>query len=288
MTDPPATTITYASVISRELVRIALTLSALNNMKVLTADILGAYLMVPCNEKIWLTCSPEFRPEGQGTKAIIKRALYRLKSTGASFRNHVSSCLQHLGLTSCNVDPDVWMRQVMRPDGGKCYKYLFMYVDDVLAIGLDPKMTLEQIDKYFQMKPGLIAKPDIYLGAKIRSITQPDSSVMWAQSASLYCQEAMKNIECWHEENGYKLGGKLDTPVSTSYHPEMDVSKQLSDDEANWYQSVIPVLQWAIELRRFDIMTEVSMLASQMAMPWKGHLYAVLCVFTYLKCHHNS
>ena len=58
----------------------------------------------------------------------------------------------------------------------------------------------------------------------------------------------------------------------------MDMSEQLSDDEANWYQSVIGVLQWAIELRCFDITTEVSMLASQMAMPWKGHLYAVLCV----------
>ena len=72
----------------------------------------------------------------------------------------------------------------MRPDGRKCYKYLLMYVDDVLAMGLDPKATLEQIDKYFHKKPGLIAKPDIYLGAKIRSISQSDGSIMWAQSAS--------------------------------------------------------------------------------------------------------
>ena len=67
MTDPPAM-ITYASVISRESVRIALTLAALNDMKVLTTDILGAYLMVPCDEKIWLTCGPEFRPELQEPK----------------------------------------------------------------------------------------------------------------------------------------------------------------------------------------------------------------------------
>ena len=54
MTDPPAT-ITYASVVSRESVRITLTLAALNDMKVLTTDILGTYLTAPCDEKIWLT-----------------------------------------------------------------------------------------------------------------------------------------------------------------------------------------------------------------------------------------
>jgi hypothetical protein len=39
----------------------------------------------------------------------------------------------------------------------------------------------------------------------------------------------------------------------------------------------------AIELGRIDIVTEVSMLASQMALPREGHLVAVLRIFSYLK-----
>jgi hypothetical protein len=43
-----------------------------------------------------------------------------------------------------------------------------------------------------------------------------------------------------------------------------------------------------VELGRFDIVAECSMLASQMALPREGHLVAVLRIFAYLKKHHNS
>jgi hypothetical protein len=51
---------TYASVVSRESVRIALTLAALNDLQILSADIQGAYLNAPCREKIYVRCGPEF------------------------------------------------------------------------------------------------------------------------------------------------------------------------------------------------------------------------------------
>ena len=58
MTEVPAT-ITYASVVSHELVHIALTLAALNGLEVKTADIENAYLTAPVDEKIWCTLGPE-------------------------------------------------------------------------------------------------------------------------------------------------------------------------------------------------------------------------------------
>ena len=50
---PP--TLTYASVLSHESVRIALTLDALNDLEVKTSDIYNAYLTAHCSEKIWTT-----------------------------------------------------------------------------------------------------------------------------------------------------------------------------------------------------------------------------------------
>eukprot|EP00978_Attheya_sp_CCMP212_P009387 scaffold22200_cov31-Attheya_sp.AAC.2 len=69
MTEAPAT-LTYASVVSRESVRIALTLAALNGLDVKTADIANAFLQAPVLEKIWTICGPEFGPD-EGRKAIL-------------------------------------------------------------------------------------------------------------------------------------------------------------------------------------------------------------------------
>jgi hypothetical protein len=50
----------YASVVSIESVRIALTLVALNDLDVMMGDIENAYLTVPITEKVWTVIGPEF------------------------------------------------------------------------------------------------------------------------------------------------------------------------------------------------------------------------------------
>ena len=59
MTDDPATT-TFASVVSRKTVQIALTLAGLTNLQVKVSDIENAYITTPCTEKIWTVLGPEF------------------------------------------------------------------------------------------------------------------------------------------------------------------------------------------------------------------------------------
>jgi hypothetical protein len=51
---------TYAGVVSRESVRIALTYAALNGLPVCAADIQNAYLQAPSSQKHYITCGPEF------------------------------------------------------------------------------------------------------------------------------------------------------------------------------------------------------------------------------------
>ena len=72
------------------------------------------------------------------------------------------------------------------------------------------------------------------------------------------------------------------------YRPELDVSEELDYEEANYYQSQIGILRWMVELGRVDIMVEVSMLSSHLALPRRGHLDAVFRIYAYLKCHHNA
>jgi hypothetical protein len=105
MTDASATT-TFASVVSRETVQIALTLAGLNNLQVKVSDIENAYITAPCSEKIWSVLGPEFGSDA-GKIAIVVRALYGLKSAGASFRNHLADCMKHLGFAPCLANPDL-------------------------------------------------------------------------------------------------------------------------------------------------------------------------------------
>jgi len=59
MTETPASS-TYSSVVSRESVRVAFLLAALNDLEIFAADVGNAYLNVPCREKIWTRAGKEF------------------------------------------------------------------------------------------------------------------------------------------------------------------------------------------------------------------------------------
>ena len=67
----------------------------------------------------------------------------------------------------------------------------------------------------------------------------------------------------------------------------MDSSSELGPIFLNYYQTQIDVLRWMVELGSIDIITEVSVLASKLALPREGRLEAVFHTFRYLKGHHN-
>jgi len=109
--------------ITRESVRIALLLAALNDLEVKAADITNAYIRAPVEEEIWTILGAAFGAD-QGKKAMIVRAIYGLKSSGASFRNHLADCMRHMGYTPYFADPDLWMKPEVREDGFKYYAYV--------------------------------------------------------------------------------------------------------------------------------------------------------------------
>jgi hypothetical protein len=287
VTDPPSI-ITYASVVSRESVRIALLIAALNDLEVMGADISNAYLQAPTTEKVWTVLSAEWGADA-GRRAIIVRALYGLKSSGAAYRNHFASNLRELNFRSCLADPDVWLRHGRRQNGEEYYEYLLVYVDDLLALSEQPQAILDDINSYFKLKPGSVGSPNLYLGAKLSKTTLPNGVVAWCNSSHRYVQEAIRNTEKYIQLHGAKmLRKKTPSPMDSNYRPELDVSALLSPERANYYQSQLGILRWIVELGQIDIATEVSMLAAHNALPREGHLAAVFQVYSYLKTCPNA
>ena len=188
MTDTPAV-MTYASVVSQETICIALTVVALNDLKVKTSNIQNAYLTAPCEEKIWTTLRQEFGPD-KWKRALIVCAIYGLSSAGASFGRHLADCMCALGYESCKEDVDLWYKPMTRPeDNVPYYAYVLLYIDDCMAISHNATTTLQEINKFFQMKPGSIGDPDVYLGGKLRKIRLPNGVLAWANLSFKYVQD---------------------------------------------------------------------------------------------------
>jgi hypothetical protein len=220
--------LTCASVVLRETVRTALTIAALHVLDVEAADMENAYLTALTTEKLWTVCGPEFGPD-QGKKALIVRALYGLKGSGASYCNHISYCMRHLQYEPCKADPDLRMKPMTRPqDDFQYYAYVIIYVDDILAISHDVLGDPKKIDLYFKMKKGSMGDPDIYLGSRLRRVVLPNGIESWLMSPTKYVAEGVKNVERYLEKNDdKKLPKPVSRPLPTNYRPELDITEEL-------------------------------------------------------------
>ena len=282
-TDAP-TAVTYSTVVSRDSVRILLLIAALNDLDVQGADIQNAYLTAPNKEKLWIRAGPEFG-ESEGKYFIVAKALYGLKSAGASFRSFLAKKFDALNFKSCLADPDVWRRPAMKENGEEYYEYVMTYVDDLVAISTNAKGILEEIRNEVKLKNDSIKPPDIYLGAKL-AVKNIDGIKRWTISSDRYVEAAVKNIEEVVKNNPkYKLPKNKETPMVGNYVPEFDGTPELNSDELTLFQEFIGVLRWATELGRVDILHEVSILSQYQASAREGHLMQVFNIFSYLR--HN-
>ena len=280
---------TFAGVVSRESVRIALTYAALNGIDVMTADIKNAYLQAPSSEKHYIICGAEFGLENVGRIGLIRRALYGGKSSGADFWRHLRTCMEHLGFKPCRADGEIWMRPATKATGEEYWEYVLLYVDDVLCVSMNGTSVIEdEIGRYFYIKEGSVGPPDIYLGNKVSQVTLENGVKAWSWSSSQYVQAACKNLESYLHRKGKHLPKHVNSPWLNDYRPELDISPELNPSEAAHYQSLIGILRWIVELGRADITAEASLMASCLALPRQGHLDILYRIFAYLKAHHNA
>ncbi len=84
------------------------------------------------------------------------------------------------------------------------------------------------------------------------------------------------------------MPARAETALPSTYCPELDVTPELGPKDSSYYQSLIGILRWIVELGRMDICLEVSMLSSHLALPRAGHLEKLFQIIAYLKKYHNA
>ena len=151
------------------------------------------------------------------------------------------------------ADPDVWLKAAVKPCGFKYYEMVLCYVDDIMVISHIPGATIEGIKAVFKLKGDKALPPDMYLGASIEQKVNAKGVKCWTQSPEKYVQAAIQNVE---KKIGVLPFGKSQCPTSmrSDYHPSEDVSAELNAEGLGYYQELIGVLRWALEIGRLDIL----------------------------------
>jgi hypothetical protein len=198
-----------------------------------------------------------------------------------------------MGYISCKADPDLWLKAVTRPeDNVRYYAFILCYVEDILCIYHVPMSVMKEINSYLPLKPCSVGNPDIYFGAKLKETRLPNGVMVWGlTSPSKYIVQAVKNCQLHLTEKlagKYSIPARADNPFPVDYDPSIDQSDLLDPDCSSFYQHLIGVMRWMVELGRIDIATEVSLLSSYLACPREGHLENALHVMGYLQLKHNS
>ena len=68
----------------------------------------------------------------------------------------------------------------------------------------------------------------MYLGASLEEVETASGTKCWSMASEKYVKAAVTNVEERLSRKGMRLPSKCDTPMSTSYHPSEDVSRELN------------------------------------------------------------
>jgi len=258
----------YSSTVKTLSVRALDVIAHRNGLKQLCGDVGNAFVNADTQEKIFCIAGPEFGDRA-GCVIILKKALYGLRSSAERFHAHFANTLRSMQFKPCRHDQDVWLRR-RDCDGG--YDYICTHVDDFKIVARDPQQYMTKIQAVYTIKA--ISEPDYYLGNDYRK----NSKGIWSVGCDKYIANALGKIEQRH--GSLRPAG---VPLRSKDHPEHDDSPLLHPDQHQFYQQLIGMLNWVVQLGRFDVAFATASLSRFSASPRDGHLERVLRVWGYLK-----
>ena len=100
------------------------------------------------------------------------------------------------------------------------------YVDDVLAISDMPMRKMDGIRSVFKLKDDKAELPDVYLGATLSQVETETGTKCWSMSSEEHVKAEIDSLESKLGKSDMHLP-KYRTPMSTSYHPSEDFTKEL-------------------------------------------------------------
>ena len=117
------------------------------------------------------------------------------------------------------------------------------------------------------MKYNKIEEAKVCLGLSLLMMINEKNNVCYATSSDIYCQASVKHVEAVLAKDNIRLPIKCLCPFTNGYLLEMDVTQELKYDNVQYYQKLIGILRWAVEIGCIYILLEVSLLSQYLALP---------------------
>ena len=194
--------------------------------------------------------------------------------------------LDELGFKSSDTNNDVWMQPACKNNGFEYYEYIIMYVDDILTIPHQAKDILNRIGRKprIKFKGNKILEPEMYLGAKLMK-KQMNGTKCWTISCTNCLKTALENIKETVKDMCWRFPTRATTPMTQNYVPELDNSPDLDAKNTRYYQELIGIFCWTIEIAQVDIAHEIAILCQYSACPREGHMEQLIHIATFIDKH---
>ena len=182
-----------------------------------------------------------------------------------------------LGYPSRKSDKDVWIKREVLLIRKMYYLMTLVYVDGIMVVSKDTSTAIDYLANIHVLREGIIGPPDWYLGTNIDRVKNANGRIMEAMNSVDYCKVAIANMEKTVNAYGKDLSqyGDGRIPYPPIFHPEIDTSTELDENDVHDLQKYSGVLRCTIELGRIDIMTEVITLYQNLCAPRVNQLQAV-------------
>ena len=130
------------------------------------------------------------------------------------------------------------------------YKYIAMYVDDLLIASDKPQQIIKDLKGKFKLKVKGDGPLEYYLGfdykldndKTLAAQTIKYINKIFQAYKKMFPKEDLLNVKAPHEKND---------------HPELDNTELCNEEQITKYKYMIGQLQWAVTLGRFDILPHV-------------------------------
>ena len=86
-------------------------------------------------------------------------------------------------------------------------------------------------------------------------------------SSEKYVKAAVANVKEKLSKSEKRLPSRCNTPLKPGYRPDINDSCELKADGIQYYQELVGVLCWMVELGRVDILLETSLMSLHLALP---------------------
>jgi len=198
----------YSSVVSLRGVRLLAFIGELNGLKIWSTDIGHAYLETYTKEKVYIIAGPEFG-DREGHVLIISKAPYGLYSSGLRWSERLADVLREMGYFTSHCEKDIWMG-----NKGYHYKYIVVYVDDLMIASKDPDSIIKILMENYHFKLKGTGPTKFYLGCDF-----------FRDEEGVLCYAPKKYIEKILDNYHWIFGTwpkPATSPLTTGDHPELD------------------------------------------------------------------